>query len=58
MQAAGLLALKPGTSPADLAQMLCDGARGSNQALPPIPIEQLPARYRRLIGAILHGALA
>ena len=38
--------------------MLCDGARGSNQTLPPIPIEKLPDRYRRVIGAILYGALA
>ena len=37
--------------------MLCDGARGSNQTLPPIPIEQLPERYRLILGAILYGAV-
>jgi AcrR family transcriptional regulator len=58
MQARGVLTLKRGTSAADLAQMLCDGARGSNQALPPIPIEKLPDRYRKVLGAILYGALA
>ena len=58
MHKAGVLSLKRGTSAADLAQMLCDGARGSNQTLPPIPIEQLPARYRKVIGAILYGALS
>ena len=58
MQKRGVLTLKRGTSAADLAQMLCDGARGSNQALPPIPIEKLPDRYRKVLGAILYGALA
>lgn len=58
MQKRGVLALKRGTSPADLAQMLCDGARGSNQTLPPIPIDKLPDRYRKVLGAILYGALA
>ena len=51
MHKAGVLSLKRGTSAADLAQMLCDGARGSNQTLPPIPIEQatrpLPQGDRR-----------
>ena len=58
MQKSGVLTLKRGTSAADLAQMLCDGARGSNQTLPPIPIEKLPDRYRKVIGAILYGALS
>lgn len=58
MQKAGELTLRRGTSAADLAQMLCDAARGSNQTLPPIPIEHLPDRYRRLISAILNGVLA
>lgn len=58
MQKARALTLKRGTSAADLAQMLCDGARGSNQTLPPIPIEQLPERYRKVIGAILYGVVA
>lgn len=52
----GILRLKPGTTPEDLAQSLCDGARGSNQALPPISADELPTRYRRIIAAILYGA--
>lgn len=52
----GLLRLKPGVTPAMLAQSLCDGARGTNQSLPPIPIDQLAARYRRIVEAILFGA--
>ena len=58
MQQRGVLTLKRGTTAADLAQMLCDGARGSNQTLPPIPIEKLPDRYRKVIGAILYGAIS
>lgn len=51
-----LLRLKS-TTPDDLAQMLCDGARGSNQTLPPIPVGELPVRYRRIISAILYGVV-
>ena len=58
MQTRGVLTLKRGTTSADLAQMLCDGVRGSYQSLPPIPIEKLPDRYRKVIGAILYGAVA
>jgi AcrR family transcriptional regulator len=58
MQQRGVLSLKRGTSAGDLAQMICDGARGSNQTLPPIPIDKLPDRYRKVIGAILYGAIA
>ncbi|MFZ5779893.1 MAG: helix-turn-helix domain-containing protein [Pseudomonadota bacterium] len=51
-----LLRLKPGVTPAELAQSLCDGARGTNQALPPIPVDELVGRYRRIVEAILFGA--
>ncbi|MBL6652861.1 MAG: TetR/AcrR family transcriptional regulator, partial [Reyranella sp.] len=37
METRHLLVLKPGVTPEMLAQSLCDGARGTNQALPPIP---------------------
>jgi AcrR family transcriptional regulator len=57
MEERGLMAVKRGTSPGALAQMLCDGARGSNQALPPVAIDKLPERYRQILGAILYGAL-
>lgn len=53
-----LISLKPGVTPEALAQSLCDGARGTNQALPPIPIDDLHLRYRRIIEAILFGAAA
>ena len=52
-----LIILKPGVTPEMLAQSLCDGARGTNQALPPIPIEDLHLRYRQIIEAILFGAV-
>ncbi|WP_422002340.1 TetR family transcriptional regulator [Reyranella sp.] len=56
LEARRLLRLKPGVTPAALAQSLCDGARGTNQALPPIDGERLPRRYRTIIEAILYGA--
>lgn len=56
MEQAGLLTLRPETRPADLAQALADGARGSNQSLPPVKAEDLPARYRNILGSILFGA--
>lgn len=56
MQARRLIRLKPGTEPITLAQSLCDGARGTNQSLPPIPIDKLHLRYRQIITAILFGA--
>ena len=56
MQARRLIRLKPGTEPTMLAQSLCDGARGTNQSLPPIPIDELHLRYRQIVTAILYGA--
>lgn len=56
LEARRLIKLKPGVTPEALAQSLCDGARGTNQALPPIPIDELHVRYRRMIEAILFGA--
>ena len=56
MAARRLFRLKPGTEPAMLAQSLCDGARGTNQSLPPIPIDELHLRYRQIVTAILFGA--
>ena len=50
-----LLQLRATTTPDELAQMVCDGARGSNQTLPPIPVNELPQRYRKIIAAILYG---
>jgi AcrR family transcriptional regulator len=56
MAARRLIRLKPGIEPATLAQSLCDGARGTNQSLPPIPIDELHLRYRQIITALLFGA--
>ena len=56
LEARRLISLKPGVTPEALAQSLCDGARGTNQALPPIPIDDLRVRYRQIVEAILFGA--
>ena len=56
LEARRLISLKSGVTPEVLAQSLCDGARGTNQALPPIPIDELHLRYRQMIEAILFGA--
>ena len=53
-----LMTLKPGITPAQLAQSLCDGARGTNQALPPVAVEELAKRYRMIVEFILFGAAA
>jgi len=55
MNVKGMLTLRSDIGPAALAQMLCDGARGSNQTLPPIPVSELPNRYRTILAAILYG---
>lgn len=58
LEAAQRLRLKPGISAADVAQLLADGARGTNQSLPPIDPARLHLRYRAMVGALLHGLLA
>jgi AcrR family transcriptional regulator len=50
-----LLRLKPGVTPQETAQLIGDGARGVNQARPPIAPGQIAARYRRIAEAILYG---
>lgn len=52
----GLIALRPGRTPAELAQLLTDAARGVNQTLPPIATEDYAGRYRQIVEAILFGA--
>lgn len=56
MQDRGLLRLKPKVRPEDLAQLLADGARGTNQSLPPIDPGKLHLRYGNIVRAILYGA--
>ncbi|MCZ8045056.1 MAG: TetR/AcrR family transcriptional regulator [Beijerinckiaceae bacterium] len=57
LQAANRLRLKPGISADEVAQLLADGARGTNQSLPPIAPDQIHLRYRAMVGALLHGLL-
>jgi hypothetical protein len=54
----GRLSLREEFTAAQIAQMLLDGARGTNQSLPPVAASALPRRYRMICGAILHGATA
>jgi len=56
MQIDGLLRLKPDIRPTDLAQLIADGARGTNQSLPPIEPDKLYLRYGSMVRAILYGA--
>ena len=58
LEARGLLRLKPGIRPDDLAWLLADGARGINQSLPPVEATGLYGRYRVLVEALLHGVAA
>jgi AcrR family transcriptional regulator len=54
----GRLSLREEFTAAQIAQMLLDGARGTNQSLPPVAASALPRRYRMICQAILHGATA
>jgi AcrR family transcriptional regulator len=56
LQVDGLLRLKPDIRPADLAQLIADGARGTNQSLPPIDPDKLYLRYGSMVRAILYGS--
>lgn len=51
----GLLRLNGRFSAREIAQMLADGGRAVNQALPPPTSEELTGRYRQLCEAILYG---
>ena len=55
LAAQGRLHLRPRISAETAAQMIADGARGVNQARPPIPADQLAARYHAIADAILFG---
>lgn len=58
LQALRTLRLRPEVDAETLAQLLADGARGTNQSLPPTDPETLKLRYRAMVGAILYGAAA
>ena len=49
------LRINADVAPDHLASLLTDGARGVNQARPPIPPEKLAQRYRDMSAAILFG---
>ena len=55
LEANGLLRLNSGKTAADVAELLAAGARGVNQSLPPVPPDQLAARYRAMCEAVLFG---
>jgi AcrR family transcriptional regulator len=57
MATRGLLMPRAGVPFALLAQLLADGARGVNQARPPVPMDTLSERYRQMIAAILYGTV-
>ncbi len=51
----GKLALNPGRTTAEVAQIIGDGARGVNQQRPPVPPSEIAPRYRSITQAILYG---
>jgi AcrR family transcriptional regulator len=57
LQQAGRIKLKPEVTPAALAQLVADGARGTNQTLPPIAADDLEPRYRSIVTALLYGSV-
>lgn len=57
MAECGLFALRSEPSPADLAQILADGARGVNQSRPAASASELATRYRNMCAAILYGTV-
>ncbi|MDR3374266.1 MAG: helix-turn-helix domain containing protein [Ancalomicrobiaceae bacterium] len=56
LQQAGRLTLKPDVTPAELAQVVADGARGTNQSLPPVAGDDLEERYRKMVAVLLYGS--
>jgi AcrR family transcriptional regulator len=55
LETAGLLRLREGVAPGQVAQALANGARGVNQRLPPVAPDDLAGRYREMCGFILYG---
>jgi AcrR family transcriptional regulator len=55
LQAANLIRLRADLTAEQLAQALCNGARGVNQRLPPISPQDLADRYRDMCRYILYG---
>lgn len=57
LEAGNILRVRADTSPDHLAQLLADGARGTNQSLPPIAPDRLHQRYRGMVRALLLGTV-
>lgn len=55
LSARGRLVLRPGMTAEVAGGLVGDGARGVNQARPPIPPGKLAARYRQITDAVLFG---
>jgi AcrR family transcriptional regulator len=55
LQQRGLLDLRKGVSIERTARLLGDGARGVNQARPPIPNSLIAQHYRDMTEAVLYG---
>lgn len=55
MIASGRLTLRPSISIETLVQLLCDGARGTNQSFFAPSAEEITTRYRKMSQAILFG---
>ena len=53
----GRLKPREGLMMVEIAQALADGARGVDQSLPAPTAEELPARHRRMVSAVLYGCL-
>lgn len=48
---------REGLATVEIAQALADGARGVDQSLPAPTAEELPARHRQMVSAVLYGCL-
>jgi AcrR family transcriptional regulator len=56
LQRDGLIRINRDVTPKQLSQMLADGGRAVNQALPPIESQDFAARYRQMCKAVLYGS--
>jgi AcrR family transcriptional regulator len=55
MATRGLLSLRPSVPIENLVQMLCDGARGTNQSFAVLAADRISGLYRDISRAILYG---
>jgi AcrR family transcriptional regulator len=54
---AGRMTPRKGVATTEIAQALADGARGVDQSLPPPAPEELLARHRWMVRAVLYGCI-